>query len=63
MPARFVNPVATISRTKVRTIPCPACTAKAGQKCRNSRGRERESNHLERVEMALELRERGYARK
>jgi hypothetical protein len=37
-----------VSRTLAREIPCPACGAPIGEKCRNKRGGIRESNHLER---------------
>jgi hypothetical protein len=43
----------SISRTKVREVPCPVCRATNGQRCFTTRGRPRESNHLERVEKRL----------
>ena len=37
------------SRTEVRTVPCPTCGARPGQKCIGAREKVRESNHQERV--------------
>jgi hypothetical protein len=42
-----------IPRTAVRGYQCPACGAIAGEKCKNSRGQPRESNHEERVQKFL----------
>jgi hypothetical protein len=47
----------TMSRTAARTVQCPACGAKPGERCRGRRG-ERESNHRERVEAAEVAQER-----
>jgi hypothetical protein len=45
-----------VSRTEARTVDCPACGAKAGERCRGLRGRPRESNHAERAEAAAAAR-------
>ena len=42
-------------RDVVRRYPCPVCGATAGELCRGRRG-DRKSNHLARVELAVELR-------
>lgn len=50
-PVRRLQP----PRDVVRTVECPKCAAAAGESCRGRRG-PRKSNHLERVELATELR-------
>lgn len=44
-----------LSRTEVRRVECPACQARAGEKCIGARGKRRERNHLERVQRAGEV--------
>jgi hypothetical protein len=42
-----------MGRTEVRAATaCPACGAPQGEHCRKKRGGQRESNHLERVNVA-----------
>jgi hypothetical protein len=41
-----------LSRSEVRAVRCPACEAKPGTRCVGVRGRAREANHRERVELA-----------
>lgn len=43
------------TRALVRTVTCPTCDAPAGEHCRGRRG-PRESNHLARVELLVQLR-------
>jgi len=38
-----------VTREEARTIPCPDCAAKAGEKCVTHVGVEREGNHQGRV--------------
>lgn len=53
----FIEPSANSavlrSRSRVRKIACPACGAAIGERCRGVRGRPRETNHMERVELYL----------
>ena len=39
-----------ISRTDVRSVQCPTCLAPQGERCKAVRGKEREMNHMERVQ-------------
>lgn len=41
-----------MTRTAVRAVECPACGAGPQERCRGARGRPREANHLERVQVA-----------
>lgn len=48
-----------MTRTAVRAVQCPACEAPAGERCVRARGRPREANHGERVEVAAAERKRA----
>lgn len=48
-------PPVAIPRATVRTVACPRCGAPAGTPCQGRRG-DRKANHLQRVELAAELR-------
>ena len=41
-----------LPRTVVRQVECPKCGAAPGKLCLGARGKGRESNHMERVELA-----------
>lgn len=44
--------MAALGRMAVREVECPECEAKAGDRCRGVRGRERSANHRERMAAA-----------
>lgn len=53
----------TLARSEVRKVGCPACGTDPLMCCRGVRGRERESNHRERVEAAVAEREAARKRR
>lgn len=45
------------SRSQVRSIRCPVCGAAINELCRGKRDKKRESNHRERVDQYLWMKE------
>lgn len=53
------KPDLRLSRSEVRSFPCPACDAAPGARCVGARDKPRESNHQERVDLAIAHELRG----
>ena len=49
-----LSQIRVCSRTEVRTVACPACTASPGKPCWGRGHKPREANHAERVQTYLD---------